>query len=183
MLLVGVLFDYFAAASDDEAAAVIDRVGGPGSQATLASPPESKRGIFGRKRQPSEPAIGTDPDLVVYRTVSVKGIDPVVQLGTLEELLTGQPYDDVVEDPRSGHDVAVRDGGERMVVTITDALTSALAGATDDALEQVAVPWSETEEFWNAADPSDLAAFLKELAELAREAAANALRLYCWVCV
>lgn len=184
MLSVGVLFDYFAAASDEEAAAVIDRVGGPGSQATRASAPtESKRGIFGRKRQPSEPAIGTDPDLVVHRTVSVKGIDPVVQLGTLEALLTGRPYDDVVEDPRSGHDVATRDGGERLVVALTDSLTSALTGATDEVLDRVAVPWSETEEFVNAAEPSDLAEFLKALAALAREADTSGQRLYCWVCV
>jgi hypothetical protein len=184
MFAMGVLFDYFAAASDEEAATVIDRVGGPGSQATMVAPPVGRqRGIFGRKRPAPEPALGTDPDLVVYDTLSVKGIDPVVQLGTLEELLTGRPYDDVVDDPRSGHNLALRDGGERLVVTLTDPLTAALAEASDEILERVARPWSETEEFWNAADPTDLAEFLKELAGLAQRAQAGDQKLYCWVCV
>ena len=42
------------------------------------------------------------------------GIDPVVQMGIFEELLTGRAYDDIVEDPRSGHAVAERDGGEQL---------------------------------------------------------------------
>lgn len=118
MFAMGVLFDYFAAASDEEAATVVDRVGGPGSQATMITLPEGRqRGIFRRKRPAPEPALGADPDLVVHDTLSVKGIDPVVQLGTLEELLTGRPYDEVVDDPRSGHNLAMRDGGERLVVT------------------------------------------------------------------
>ncbi|MFJ5958442.1 hypothetical protein ACIQC5_21085 [Paenarthrobacter sp. NPDC092416] len=180
---MGVLYDYFAAASDEEAASVIDRVGGPGSQATIVPPAEPKRGIFGRKRQPPARTTGTDPTLAVFDTVSVKNIDPVVQLGTLEELLTGRSFDDVMDNPRSGHAVADRDGGERLVLTLTEALSAALASASDQALEQVAVPWSETEEFWNAADPADLAGFLKDLASLARRSEASGQRLYCWVCV
>lgn len=184
MTVVGVLFDYFAAASDEEAAGVIDRLGGPGSQAVSVTPrPTPKRGLFRKKPPAPVPVIDTDPELPVYDTISVKGIDPIVQLGTLEALLTGRPYDDVVEDPRSGHDLASRDGGERLVITITDSLTAALAGATDEALQQVAVPWSQTEEFWGAADPSDLAGFLVDLGELARGAADRGHRLYCWICV
>jgi hypothetical protein len=184
MLAMGVLFDYFAAASDEEAGAVIDRLGGPGSQTVTAAQPQRKGGIFGRRRtQSSEPAFATDPSLVVYDTVSVKGIDPVVQLGKLEELLTGRAYDDVVADPRSGHAIAVKDEGERVVVTLTGSLTSALAETTDAALDQVARPWSETEEFWGEADPATLAVVLKDLAVLARNAEANGHQLYCWVCV
>jgi hypothetical protein len=184
MFAMGVLFDYFAAASDEEAAIVIDRVGGPGSQATMVTRPEGRqRGIFRRKHPAPEPALGADPDLVVHDTLSVKGVDPVVQLGTLEELLTGRPYDEVVDDRRSGHNLAMRDGGERLVVTLHDPLTAALAEASDETLERVARPWSETEEFWNAADPTDLAEFLKELAGLAQRARAGDQKLYCWICV
>jgi len=50
------------------------------------------------------------------------------------------------------------------VVTLTDPLTAALAEASDETLERVARPWSETEEFWNVANPADLAEFLKEFA-------------------
>jgi len=69
------------------------------------------------------------------------------------------------------------------VLTLTDSLSAALANASNDFLEQVAGPWSETEEFWDAADPRVLADFLKELSGLARRAAESRNRLYCWVCV
>ncbi|MFJ4267902.1 hypothetical protein [Paenarthrobacter nicotinovorans] len=177
---MGVVFDYFSAASDEEAATVIDRVGGPISQATITPPAEPRRGIFGRKRQP---AAVTYQKVGVFDAVSGNGIDPVVQLGTLEELLTGRPFDDVMDDPRSGQALADREGGERLVLTLTEPLCTALATASDEALEQVAIPWSETEEFWNAADPALLADFLKDLAGLARRSEASGQRLYCWVCV
>lgn len=179
---MSVLYDYFSAASDEEAGSAIERADGPGFPATIVPPPEPKRGIFGRKRPQPAPTSGIDLELAVFDTVSAKDIDPVVQLGTLEELLTGRSFDDVVDDPRSGHAVAVRDGGERLVLTLTDALSLALASASEEALEQVAVPWSETEEFWNAADPADLAGFLKDLAGLARRSGGSGKRLYCWVC-
>lgn len=68
-------------------------------------------------------------------------------------------------------------------MTLTEPLSTALATASDDALEQLAIPWSETEEFWNAADPALLADFLKDLAGLARRSKASGQGLYCWVCV
>jgi hypothetical protein len=185
MLDMGVIFDYFAAGSDEEAASVIDRVGGPSSQSVLvpAQPSDARRGLFGRKRPKPEPSFAMDPGLAVYDTVSVKGIDPVVQLGTLEELLTGRAYDEVVEDPRSGHALATRDAGERLVCTLTGTVATALAGAGSEELQRVAEPWSQTEEFWGDADPEELAEVLGNLAGLAQRAQANGHHLYCWVCV
>lgn len=183
MLTMGVLFDYFTAPSDEEAATVIDRVSGPGSQAVLMAQPEEKRGVFGRRQvRASQPAFSTDPKTHVYDTVSDTGIDPVVQLGTLEALLTGRAYDEVTADPRSGHAIEVRDGGDRVVVTVTASLTSTLAEATEQTLTQVAIPWSETEEFWGEGDPVALTALLEELAALARNAHNNGHQLYCWIC-
>ena len=153
---MGVLFDYFAADSDEQAASAIDRLGGPGAIATLPAPAPS------------------------FDTVSVKGIDPVVQMGTLEELLTARPYDEIVAQPRSGHTLAVRDGGERLVLTLTDVLTSALAEASQERLAEVAVPWSRTEEFWGGTDPESLTHILRDLAGLARRAQASSQQLYCW---
>jgi hypothetical protein len=99
-------------------------------------------------------------------------------------VLIRRPYDEVVGDPRSGvNPLASSDGGEVLVAPLTDTLTSALADADGELLEQVATPWSKTEEFWGASDPSDLAEFLKELAALASRAVATGQRLYCWVCV
>lgn len=179
---MGMLFDYFSAGSDEEAGTVIERLEGPASQTTI-SQPEQKRGMFGRKRKQALPEFGLNPALVIFDTVSVKSIEPVVQLGVLEELITGRTYDDIVQDPRSGHMVAERLGGERLVLTLTDGLSSALADASDETLEQVAVPWSQTEEFGYAADARELATFLKDLSGLASRAKASGKLLYCWVCV
>lgn len=47
---MGILYEYFAAPSDVEAASVIARVGGPGSrQVAVERPGPERRGIFGRK--------------------------------------------------------------------------------------------------------------------------------------
>ena len=183
MRAMGVMFDYFAAATDDHAATVIDRIGGPGAAPPAVRPQKARRTIFGRKSAAAPPATADMEPWIEYDTVAVKGIDPVVQLGTLEELLTGRSFDDVLADPRTGHAVATRDDGNLIVVTLNASLSSALANAEDATLERVAVPWSQTEEFWNAADPADLAEFLKDLAALARRANASSNHLYCWICV
>ncbi len=121
--------------------------------------------------------------MVPLDTVSVKGIDPLVQLGTLEALLTGRDYEQIVVGPRAGQMLATQDGGERLVVTLTDELQAALAGANDARLASAAVPWSQTEEFFGQGDPQILAGLLQELAELARRARNRDERMYCWVCV
>lgn len=131
---LGVLFDYFAAASNEEAAAVIDLPGGPASTTSaLPAGAEPKRGLFRRRGQTSEAEPSDGSVVTSLDTVSGNGIDPVVQFGTLEELLTVRPYDDVVADPRSRQDLSVRDGGERVVVMLMDSLTTASANANDEA--------------------------------------------------
>lgn len=152
---MGVLVDYFAAPSDEIAASVVDRDGGPVAQ----------------------------PGAEGFDSVTGWGIDPVVQLGTLESLLTGRAYDEVVDDPRSGHAVVVRDGGERLVLAVTDGVAAALADAGSERLAGVAPQWLQTEEFWGEADPAELAAFLEQLSALAVRASESGQRLYCWVCV
>jgi hypothetical protein len=169
---MGVLFDYFSAASDEAAASVISLPGGPGAP----PPPPQRRGWL-RGRQASPPAV------VPFDTVSVKGIDPLVQLGTLEALFTGRDYEQIVAGARAGHVLATQDGGERLVVTLTDELQAVLAAAHDDHLAAVAEPWSQTEEFFGQGDPPALARLLHELAELARRARDKDERMYCWVCV
>ena len=159
---MGVLCDYFSAPSDKVAAAAIGLLGGPGAPSA------------GRPGAPAGPS---------FDTVPAKGIDPVVQMGTLEGLLTGRDYQQIADGPRAGHIVAVKDGGQRMVVALTDELQAALAGAGDARLRSVAVPWSQTEEFFGHGDPEILAGVLGELAGLARRARGKDERLYCWTCV
>lgn len=107
----------------------------------------------------------------------------MVQGGTLEELLTGRAYEQIEADPRSGQSLAVRDGGERLVLTLTDGLVDALAQASDERLAEVAVPWSQTEEFWGAGDPSVLTPVLVALSNLCRDARSRDDQVYCWVSV
>lgn len=149
---MSVIYDYFSAASDEEAVKVLDVEGGP---------------------------TATDSG---FDAGTLGGIDPVVQLGTLEALLTGAPYDDVTEDPRAGHNLAMSEDYDRIIITVTDALASALAAADDARLAEVAEPWSQTEEL-EGADPAQLAAFARDLAALARRAAASGHRVYCWACI
>jgi len=178
---MGLLTDYFAAATDDAAASVLKRVGGPGSQeVAISRPGPEKRGLFGRKQSAPTVEVVTDPRLAVFDTVGLGGIDPIVQMGTLEEILTGRDYDDVVSEDRV---VADADGGEQLVVRLSPELTAALSESTDASLVEAASRWSQTEEFWGAADPSDLADQLRGLAGLTRRATARGDRVYCWLSV
>jgi hypothetical protein len=174
---MGVLYDYFVAPTDTEAAAAIDRVGGPGQPDRPA--PVKGRGLFARRQKHADPNL----DSAVYATVADTGIDPVVQGGTLEELLTGRPYEQIEQDPRSGQALAVRDGGERLVLTLTDGLIDALAQSSPDQLAAAAIPWSQTEEFWGTGDPAELTPLLVDLSALAGDARARGESVYCWVSV
>ena len=151
---MGVLYDYFAASSDEVAAAVIELPGGPASAA-------------GRS----------------FDTVTGNGVDPVVQVGTLEALLTGRGYDEILQGHhRTGTIVAARNDGQQLVVTLTGELQAALSQADHARLAAVAVPWLQTEEFSGQDDPGIAAQWLDELAGLARRATTRGERLYCWVC-
>lgn len=106
------------------------------------------------------------------------GVDPMVQLGTLESILTGRPYEEVEDDPRSGHLLA--DGGECWVVSLTGTVAAALAAAQAPRCAEAALPWSQTEEL-EGANPADLAEVIAGLAGLATHAAARGWKLYCWI--
>jgi hypothetical protein len=162
---MGLLCDYFVAPSDDEAAATVDWVGGP------SRPPEPQRRLF--RRQPKVEGLPTVP---------LPGIDPAVMMGTLESLLTGRAYDDVVHDP-SGHQVAIRRGGERLVWALTESLQAALIDADGTRLREVALEWVQTEEFLGQGDPMIAERGLSALADLVRASRSKGSRLYCWLCV
>lgn len=187
MLGMGVFFDYFAAGSDQEAAGVIDRLDGPASQSVaVPQSPPAKR-LFRRQPAPLPPQIGTDPTLTVFDSVTDTGVDPVVQLGSLQAILKGRDFEDTLDEilsvPEGSRNVAIRDGGERLVMAVPESTVSALAESTDEQLAQAAGPWSETEEFWGQADPESLTALIMDLAGLARRALSDGNKVYCWVCV
>jgi hypothetical protein len=179
---VGVLFDYFAADSDERAAATIDLPGG--RSGAMPFSPElrtaMRTGDIETIQRLMRPRVRVSEHGL--HALSVKGIDPVVQLGNLEEILTGAGFDEVLARPRAGMTVAVRDEGEQLVVTITDELQRALTDLVPERLAAVAVPWAQTEEFRGSGDPGVLANFLEELAGLAVRATEQRQRLYCWIC-
>src|SRR5512139_712860 len=124
---------------------------------------------------PGGPAVGG------FDTVETKGVDPAVQMGTLEEILTGRSFTDVINDPRAADVVGSgEEGDEHGVVTLTDTLAAALATIDRERVPGVALEWSRTEEFWGDADPATLAGFVTEMADLAGRAAGRGHRLYCW---
>ncbi|MFC6715652.1 hypothetical protein [Branchiibius cervicis] len=172
---MGVLFDYFVAGSDEQAAVTIDWLQGP-SHPSASGPTADPYGTSGR----SDDDLGDFPS--GFRTVSDTGIEPVVQAATLEGLLTGRSVDDILESLPEAP-VAIRDGGERLVLQVSGGLIDVLAQSTPERLAEVAVLWSQTEEFWGQGDPEFLRDLLGELAQLARHARAEGEVVYCWVCV
>ena len=160
---MGLLCDYFLASNDEEAAATIDWLGGPRQ-------PPAPRGVLRRQKAAPRP------------TVSLPGIEPAVMMSTLENVLTGRSLDELIpQNARSS--VAVRDGGERIVMRLSDTLQAALAGSDETRLRQAARPWSQTDEFFGQGDPALLGGALVDLATLARRGQSVSERMYCWVCV
>jgi hypothetical protein len=114
-----------------------------------------------------------------HTTVSLPGIEPMVTMQTLEELLTGRSEDEVTENPRQGDIIADGPDGS-MIVAITAELQAGLVAADDDRLRQVAIDWAGTEEL-DGFDSDFLADALVDLADLARTAADRGDALYCWL--
>ncbi|MFF9626264.1 hypothetical protein [Streptomyces griseosporeus] len=121
------------------------------------------------------------PDEAGLPTVQVKGVEPYVQLGMAESLLTDVPYDDIVERPRFNDLLSSPDADSRWLLTLTDELRDALATAPPERLRQTAVPWARIEEFGGDAAPEALADFLTSLAALADGARKTGGHLYCLV--
>lgn len=178
---MGVMYEYFAAPSDATAAEMVQA--GPGGPLPVS--PALREALRAGDREALRLAMRpkvrlSDSDVLVLAT---KGIDPVIQMRTLEALLTGEQYDVIAGRPRAAHVVAERDQGAALVVTLTDELLAALAAAPRDQIVAAAARWSEDEEFYGQADPEVLADFLLELADLARQADRRGERLYCWTCL
>lgn len=145
---MGLLIDYFAAPSDDDARAALAE--GPGDR---------------------------------FPSTDGPGIEPVVNLGMFEELLTGKTFEQQLDDPASRPVIASANDDQILVIKLEDGFVRALAGAERSGLDGLAVPWSQIEEFGGAADPEALANFLHRLQDLAQTAISAGSAIYCWICV
>jgi hypothetical protein len=145
---MGLLIEYFAASSDDDARAAL--AAGPGER---------------------------------FPSTDGPGIEPVVNLGKLEELLTGKTFDQQLDDPASRPLIASANDNHVLVIKIGDGFVRALASADRSELDGFAVPWSQIEEFGGTADPAALADFLHRLQDLAQATISGDSAIYCWICV
>ncbi len=150
-------YDYFSAPSDEIAASLIDALGGP-------------------TRVPAQ-ANGTP----AWDTLSVSGVEPSLHLVELEEIMTGVDFNDILDTPRAGSTLHSSADNEAIISTVSDPLQAVLADAKEEKLADVAVEWSRSEEFDGTVDAADVAAFLHNLAGLARRARSRGERIYCWV--
>ena len=144
---MGLLIEYFAAGSDDAAAATID--GGPSAAG--------------------------------FAVLDEWAIEPSIQLANLEEVLTGRDWQAIAAD--GDGIVESRDGGEQLILRLSERLASALVAADADELARAAEPWSQAEEFYGQADPEMLTEFLGALAGLVRQAGARGEHVCCWASV
>ncbi|MFB6610251.1 hypothetical protein ACFCVO_08030 [Agromyces sp. NPDC056379] len=150
---MGILFDYFTAPDDAGAASILEH------------------GPLGP---------GSEP---VFPTVSTKGIDPAVGLGTAAALLTGRTFDEILADSADSGPIAEDGDGTIFVIEVDDVVTEAIADADESRLREVAVPWAQAEEFGGHADPADLAEFLIAIRSIALTARSDGAGLYCWICI
>jgi hypothetical protein len=88
----------------------------------------------------------------------------------------------VKADPRHGALIAMVGEGEAVSVSLTDGFRDALAAFDRRLLDDMAVGWVASGDFHSPPDPSDLAGFLRALADLADRAEVRGRRLYCWIC-
>lgn len=108
-----------------------------------------------------------------WPALEVKRIGPV-ELGTLESILTGVPYDDITRD---GLPPLVQSGGEEgpWVTRVRPQLMTALADLPADGIGPAARSWSKTDEFNMVVSADErlvasLTDVLAEAADLARVA-------------
>ncbi|WP_344620275.1 hypothetical protein, partial [Dactylosporangium salmoneum] len=111
--------------------------------------------------------------------LELKNIEPMVNLQTLEELLTGRSTEEVTRNPRQGN-ILEFDPDGAAVVSVTAELQQALATSNADTLRAVAQRWAETDELIDS-DSDDLTDVLLQLAQLAHDANSRGHALYCWL--
>ncbi len=118
------------------------------------------------------------PDPSVFDVLPLKDIDPVVVMARLEGILTDCTYDEARARPRSGQLLSDPEAEAAFVISVSDTLRDALATASGKRLDLAAGPFAAVEEL--RFTPTKTSELLHRLSGLARRAAAENRRLYCW---
>jgi hypothetical protein len=119
--------------------------------------------------------LGAEPESA-SGVMSGNGIEPVVMLSTLENLLTGLSEDEIAERG-GGEIVGISDSGA-MVVRVRDQLLEAVAGADAPRLRTAAASWIESEELAGTSDLDTACSWLDGFRGLAIQARETGLRVY-----
>ena len=111
-------------------------------------------------------------------TLQLKGVDPVVNLATLDSILTGADPMGIIGE---GQD-PVADGGSDgpWILRVRPSLVAALSAADQSKLPDVAIDWAATEEY-EGTDPKDLLDVLNDLGRMAKQSLDENKSLYCWM--
>jgi hypothetical protein len=150
---MGVLYDYFRAPGDEEAAAVADRPGGP-----LTSNGAALDGVAARD------------------------IDPVVTLGQLLAFIRGVTWNpELVEADPLARSTRSEAWVERLGEPVRDWLAGAADDALPEIV--VKWSQVEDLSLADGADEAQLLALVTDLVALARRARAADQLLYCWCCL
>jgi hypothetical protein len=180
---MGVMYDYFSAASDELAASAVGMRGGPGGPVHLPMPVREILRLHGREGLSEMLKPRLQQAESGFSVVSTKGFDPGADLEAIEEILTGTGFEAFLERPRHGYIVAERDNGQELVLTISDETQAVLAGASSEDLSTAAEQWSSQDGRLSNIDAAPLAHLLGELSALARGASEHDEHLYCWICL
>lgn len=108
-------------------------------------------------------------------------VEATVQGGTLFALLTERSYEEATADRSWARLVTEPDHESAWIVSLPGEFTDALADASDEKLDSIVGPWSQTEEFWGGEDPAELLEMLREWRMLARTARERGENMYCWM--
>ncbi len=155
------MVDYFVAHDNSSAALVVKH-----------GPREQPRG---RLRRRQEAALGT--------FIDGHGIEPIVELGQLYEILSGRSFEEIVGDSDTLEVVADAKSGQLVVVRTGSAFDQAVLEADGRTLREAAQQWAEIEEFAGKYEAEELLDFVRQLRELVAEANGAGGRVYSWVSV
>jgi hypothetical protein len=115
-----------------------------------------------------------------FKTAQWKGIDPLITLAVLDEIVNGGNALDWIHANAGGDRMVAGSGeDEHWVFRVAPEHAETLA-KLPDAIRTIAERWAKSPEL-NGSDPADLADVLVSLRDLAREARTSGQRLYCWV--
>lgn len=126
-------------------------------------------------------ALETGPETAGLPTVLAKRVDPYLQMGSLESLLTGASYEEVITRERFSEPLGSPEIEGKWLITLTDGLRDALTAATLERLAEITGAWARDEELEGKVDLADLASFLRTFAGAARSAHGQGHHLYCLI--